>query len=89
MLILNKHISATQPSINNIFYQFAVLNVSPIKQAKINEHHKMSFAPEMAAQSIIDNNKPLTFCAFFVLFIIWIIWLFFNKSVKRLIAQLY
>lgn len=89
MLVINKHISGKHPSINNNFYQFAVFNVSPIKEYKTNGQSKMSFAPDMAAQIMIDNNEPITFWDVIFLFAIWVLWLFFNKSVQRLIDALY
>ena len=48
-------------SMNNKIYQFAVFNCSSIKDAKIDEHHKLSFAPEMAAKGLIDKKKYITF----------------------------
>lgn len=49
----------------------------------------MSFAPEMAAQTFIDKKEKITILDILYLFIIWILWIIFNKSLNRLIEQLY
>lgn len=56
---LNKHINTKPAAVNINMYQFAVVNFDSPKEDKSNISPKWSFAPEMAAQRLVDNNDKL------------------------------
>lgn len=58
--LINKHVVLKETSPNNNVYQITLFNISPLNDDKNTKSSAMSFAPEMAAQTLIDKKEKIT-----------------------------